>query len=176
MKKIFRSLLRQAVARIILLFALPFYAVLFALYGMAAALCEFRNSFAGEFCRSMTDPDHAPPVGIKGFMALKNYRRKAQKALADCDDELAVFYWKKCAAYFDCDTMYELADYYRNNISDDPDNGKCAAEWYAVAASFGHKQAEKEYDRTFGHGLSDEEKHCLRKNFIKNRRNLLKNQ
>lgn len=170
MKKIFKSLS----ARIIILFALPFYAVLFALCGIAAALREFRKDFAVSFCRSMTDPEHFPPVGMKGFMAIRSYRQKAQKALDEEDDELAVFYWKKCAAYFDSDAMYELAKYYKRRIADDPDNRKYAGEWYAVAASFGHIQADKDYDLNYCCALSDEEKYCLRKNFMKIRRNLLK--
>lgn len=45
-----------------------------------------------------------------------------------------------------------------------------------IAASFGHREAEQEYRFVCGYEITAEEKEWFRKTFIKNCRNLLKEQ
>ena len=154
---------------------LPFYAVAWIFHGVAAALRDFRE-FAGDFVKSLTDPEHAPSIGLKGFYELRECRRKAYRAEAEYDDQEALENWKKCAFYFDTDAMLKLAEHYRLSGDDESDgnNRTRASEWYAVAASFGNTKGESGYVGMTGGFLADGEKQWLRRNYIKNRKQCLR--
>ena len=154
---------------------LPFYAVAWIFHGVVAALRDFRE-FAGEFVKSLTDPDHTPSIGLKGFYALRECRQKAYRAEAEYDDEEALENWKKCAFYFDTDAMVRLARHYQYGWDDeDEESGrKRASEWYAVAASFGSAEGESGYAELTSVFLTDDEKKWLRRNYIKNRKYCLR--
>ena len=150
---------------------LPFYAAAWILYGAAAALRDFRE-FAGDFVKSLTDPDHLPSLGLRGFYTLKNCRQKAYQAVAEDDVEEAVKNWKQCASCFDTDAMLALAGHYESPADDEDaeSSRKRACEWYALAACFGRKEGEWGYTGITKVLLDEKEKRWLRKQFIRNRK------
>lgn len=153
------------------LFLLPFYGVLWIGYAFVPAWRDFCK-FSKDLIHSMSEPDHVPNIGLKGFYALKRYRQSVLEAAAEDDMELEIKYLKKCAALFDTHAMCRLAKYY----SIEKCSRSLVREWYGIAASFGHQEAEREYRFVCGYEITREEKVWFRKTFIKNCRNLLKEQ
>ena len=154
---------------------LPFYAVAWIFHGVGAALRDFRE-FAGDFVKSLTDPEHTPSIGLKGFYALRECRQKAYRAEVEDEYDEALENWKKCAFYFDTDAMVRLAEHYQYGADGENEESylKRASEWYAVAASFGSAKGESGYAELTSVFLTDDEKKWLRTNYIKNRKQCLR--
>ena len=166
MKEMFRKICGYAGAVLLL----PLLAVLWIIYGLGRMVLEFCE-FAGDFIRSLTDPDYVPPIGLAGFYARRDCGMKALQAESNGRFDEARKYWKKCAAFYDTRAMVKTAEYYGQ--ADDPAERKMASEWYAYAASFGDTKAEARYQELTGQALSAKEKQQVKQDFIKNRRNYL---
>ena len=171
MKKLSRKVFGTLAACVLL----PFWAVVWILHGVVAALRDFRE-FAGEFVKSFADPDHVPPIGLKGFYTLKECRQKAYQAEAEYDYEEAAKNWEKCAFYYDTEAMLRVGAHYESSWDDEDEESsqKLASEWYAVAASFGSAEGESGYSRITSVFLTDDEKKWLRRNYIRSRKHCLR--
>ena len=168
--------LRKVFGTLAALVLLPFYAAAWILYGVAAALRDFRE-FAGDFVKSLADPDHVPPIGLRGFYTLKECRRKAYQAEAEGDSEEAAKNWEKCADYYDTEAMLRVGAHYEYSSDDDGDGEsgrKRAYEWYAVAASFGNAEGDSKYSGVTSLRLDENEKRWVRKQFIASRKSCLR--
>lgn len=172
MTKKHSSFVKKIFGAMLAVFILPFYLLLWIFQGILTGLQDFCEFFQ-DFFRSMTDPDYIPPIGLRGFYALKGCRQAAFQAEAEGDYEKAALLWKKCALLYDTDAMIRVG---KNIIaeadsceSEQDDREVCqrAAEWYAVAASFGNSAAESEYEHITGHKISADEKAWFRRNFKK---------
>lgn len=171
MKKLSRKVFGTLAACVLL----PFYAVAWIFHGVVAALRDFRE-FAGDFVKSLTDPDHTPSIGLKGFYELRECRWKAYRAEAEYDDEEALENWEKCAFYYDTEAMLRVGAHYESSWDDEDEESsqKLASEWYAVAASFGSAEGESGYSRITSVFLTDDEKKWLRRNYIRSRKHCLR--
>ena len=87
------------------------------------------------------------------------------RAEAAGNEAEAVKYRKKGAFLFDPFAMLGLARHYEH-----AGDGKQAAEWYALAASFDNAEGEARYADLTGLSLDRKEKRRLRKDFIYGRR------
>ena len=154
------------------LFLLPLCAAGAALGGAAFFLRAFWGTFAGAIVRSLTDPEHLPPLGMGNFGPRLVWGIKAARAEADGNREEAVRFWKKCASRFDTAAMLKLARHYRyGGDGDDEDGNKTlAAQWYAVAAGLGSAEGAEGYVWLTGLELTKKEKAWFRRNFIKYRK------
>ena len=164
--KMFRKIIGFAGACLLL----PFLAVLWIIYGLVRIFQEFCE-FAGDFIRSLTDPDYVPPIGLAGFYAMRDFGMKALQAESDGRFEDARKYWKKCAAFYDTRAMVKTAGYYER--AEDPADRKQASEWYVYAASFGDTNGEAKYQELTGKTLSGKEKQQAKQTFIINRKKYL---
>ena len=150
---------------LVALILLPVWAAMMVFYGAALFLREFWDSFAGDLVCGAVDPDYVPPVGMGGFYAMECCARKAVLAEADGNEEAAVKYRKKGAFFFDPFAMTGLARHYER-----AGDGKQAAEWYALAASFDNAEGAARYAELTGLTLDRKEKRRLRREFIYDRR------
>ena len=163
MKRIFRFFTGLVIAVVIF----PFYLAGWLIYGIAIVCRDFW-CFAGNFIESM-EPDYIPPIGLGGFYCLCRYRKAAMNAVAENNYDKAVEYWKKCANYYDSESMYQLARYYETQNDEGRNSSALALEWYALSASFQNWHADVKYQELTGSLLDKEEKRKIRKNFLYNR-------
>ncbi len=166
MKKTFRKIIGFAGAILLM----PFLAVLWIIYGLGRMVQEFCD-FAGDFIRSLTDPEYVPPIGLAGFYAMRDCGMKALQAESDGRFDEARKYWKKCAAFYDTRAMVKTAEYC---VREEGRAGRQqASEWYACAAGFGDTKAEARYRELTGKELSGKERQQARQTFIMNRKKYL---
>ena len=165
MKEKAEKILRAVPGGLLALALLPIYAVGAVICGAALLLREFWESFAKDLVLSVVDPDYVPPIGMGGCYATQCYAREAVRAEAAGNEAEAVKYRKKGAFLFDPFAMLGLARHYEH-----AGDGKQAAEWYALAASFDNAEGEARYADLTGLSLDRKEKRRLRKDFIYGRR------
>ena len=172
MKNFYKSFIAPIFCAIIASVMFPFWLLLWMGYIIFANLKDFWIFFC-DFTRSLRTPGNPPFVGLSGFYALKKYSREALQAEADYDSQTAAAAWKKCALLYDTDAMIKTAEYAASGDFEE-DLRELAVQWYAVAASFGNSEAEREYELKTSHKISEDEKIWFRKNFIKSRSYLCK--